>query len=290
MSAIFRTAAQTAAGLDFRPNGFRHLLRRFIHRLCINLCARRTGTDGEPIAVLILNGRAGQHRNVGLADAHGLVVEFSIFLGHDNAHQNIAVLGAFGVLGKRHNAALVQLYLCVQHEEHGQHIGKAEPAVQAAADGRQIAKLHADNVAHGFAHSTVRVGCQSFVQLQRAQRGHRTDPELGFGLLDGVQSQTGQVDCRADIQRLHLEPDHAADHAVGLFLVERIRFLERLGFFVFPYRQHTLYPLSFRGMCYLFSILLLFYHKICYNAVVNIKIQRKEKVVGKEPPCSQISA
>ena len=36
-------------------------------------------------------------------------------------------------------------------------------------------------------------------------------------------------------------------------------------------------------MCYLFSILLLFYHKICYNAVVNIKIQRKEKVVGKEP-------
>ncbi len=124
----------------------------------------------------------------------------------------------------------VQLYLCVQHEEHGQHIRKAEPAVQAAADGRKIAKLHADNVAHGFAHSTVRVGCQSFVQLQSAQRGLRTDPELGFGLLDGVQSQTGQVDCRADIQRLHLEPDHAADHAVGLFLVERIRFLERLGF------------------------------------------------------------
>ena len=26
VSAIFRTAAQTAAGLDFRPNGFRHLL------------------------------------------------------------------------------------------------------------------------------------------------------------------------------------------------------------------------------------------------------------------------
>ena len=154
--------------------------------------------------------------------------------------------------------------------------------VSTSEKPNRLYRLHADNVAHGFAHSTVRVGCQSFVQLQRAQRGHRTDPELGFGLLDGVQSQTGQVDCRADIQRLHFEPDHAADHAVGLFLVERIRFLERLDFFVFPYRQHTLYPLSFRGMCYLFSILLLFYHKICYNAVVNIKIQRKEKVVGKE--------
>ena len=37
-------------------------------------------------------------------------------------------------------------------------------------------------------------------------------------------------------------------------------------------------------MCYLFSILLLFYHKICYNAVVNTKalglVRHAEQVLG----------
>ena len=55
----------------------------------------------------------------------------------------------------------------------------------------------------------------------------------------------GQVDGCADIDGLHLEPDHAAQDAVGLFLVELPGFFQTFGPFVFSDRHHMQVPFFF---------------------------------------------
>lgn len=64
------------------------------------------------------------------------------------------------------------------------------------------------------------------VLFQLAQCNHGTNGKAALGLLYGVQSQTGQVDGCTDIDVLHFEPDHAAQHTVGLFLVQLPRFFQ----------------------------------------------------------------
>ena len=50
-----------------------------------------------------------------------------------NSQTDFPVVGALGVLSKRHDAALIKLYGSVQREEHGEHVGETETAVNAAA-------------------------------------------------------------------------------------------------------------------------------------------------------------
>ena len=69
-----------------------------------------------------------------------------------------AVIGHRGKLRQRHPARPVQLDLAVQRQKQRQHIGKAEPAIDAAAHRGAVAELHADNVAHSLPHSPRGVG------------------------------------------------------------------------------------------------------------------------------------
>ena len=152
--------------------------------------------------------------------------------------QNIAVIGHRGKLRQRHPARPVQLDLAVQRQKQRQHIGKAEPAIDAAAHRGAVAELHADNVAHSLPHSPRSVGVQGGVRFQIAQRCHSADDDLGVSLLDRIQPQGRQVDGRADIDLFHLEPEHTAQHAVGLFLVQLPCLLPRGGAGIFAYRHH----------------------------------------------------
>jgi len=183
-------------------------------------------------------GGAGQHREIGLAVAHRLVAEAGVLLRHEDPHEDVPVIGALGVLRKGHDAALVQLHRGVQRKEDGQHVRKAEAAVEAAAHSGEVAQLDAHDVAHRLPHCAFGVGGEALVQLELAQRHHRTDGKALLRLLDGIEAEARQVDGSAHIDVLHLEPDHAAEDTVLLFLVELPRLLETFGLFVFPNGHH----------------------------------------------------
>ena len=53
------------------------------------------------------------------------------------------------------------------------------------------------------------------------------------------------LDGCADIDVLHFEPDHAAQHTVGLFLVQLPRFFQSFGPLIFSDRHHSCRFLSF---------------------------------------------
>ena len=89
------------------------------------------------------------------------------------------------------------------------------------------------------------IGGKAGVLFQLPQCDHSTDGKTVLGLLYGVQSQTGQVDGCADIDVLHFEPDHAAQHTVGLFLVQLPRFFQSFGPLIFSDRHHSCRFLSF---------------------------------------------
>ena len=193
MVAVFGAAAQIALGLDRCPHfcgkAVCQQLRRLgrVGRQVKPHCLARPGTDGEAIALGRFGGGAGQHREIGLAVPHRLVTERSRFLRHDHPHEEIPVVGAGGVLGQRHDAALVQLYRGVQCQEQGQHIREPEAAINAAAHGGKVAQLHTHDMPHGLPHGSVRVCGQPSVQLQLPQGDHGPDGELLLRLLDGIQ-------------------------------------------------------------------------------------------------------
>ena len=168
-----------------------------------------------------------------------------MLLRHEDAHEDVPVVGALGVLSKRHDAALIKLYGSVQREEHGEYVGETEAAVNAAAHGGEVAQLDAHDVAHRLPHGTVRIGGEAGVQLELAQRHHRSDGKALVRLLDGVEAEARQVDGRADIDILHLEPYHAAEDTVGALLVELPSLLEAFSPLVFPNGHHMQYPLFF---------------------------------------------
>ena len=101
--------------------------------------------------------------------------------------QNIAVIGHRGKLRQLHPARPVQLDLAVQRQKQRQNIGKAEPAIDAAAHRGAVAELHADNVAHSLPHSPRGVGIQGGARFQIAQRCHSADEDLGVSLLNRIQ-------------------------------------------------------------------------------------------------------
>ena len=88
-------------------------------------------------------------------------------------------------------------------------------------------------MAHRLPHCPLGVGSQPFVQLQLAEGDHGPDGKALLRLLNGVQPQAGKIGGGADVDVFHLEPDHAAQHPVGLFLVELPGFLQAFCFFVF---------------------------------------------------------
>ena len=69
-----------------------------------------------------------------------------------HAHEYIPVKRHFGKLRQRDDPALIKLDRSVQRKEHREHIGKAEPPVNAPAERCSIPKLYADNMAQRFAH------------------------------------------------------------------------------------------------------------------------------------------
>ena len=91
---------------------------------------------------------------------------------------------------------------------------------------------------HRLPHCALGVGGEALVQLELAQRHHRADGKALLRLLDGIEAEARQVDGSAHIDVLHLEPDHAAEDTVLLFLVELPRLLETFGLFVFPNGHH----------------------------------------------------
>ena len=90
------------------------------------------------------------------------------------------------------------------------------------------------------------------MELDLPQGHHGPDGKVLGRFLNFVQPKARQVDGGADIDVLHLEPDHAADDPIVSLLVELPGFLEAFGPFVFPDRHHTQY-LSFFD-CYFYFI------------------------------------
>ncbi len=87
----------------------------------------------------------------------------------------------------------------VQRHKQREHIGKAEPAVDAAAHSGAVAELHAHDMAHSLPHCAMGVRSKSGVRFQLRSVAMAPMANLGVGLLDGIQPQTGQVDGCADI-------------------------------------------------------------------------------------------
>ena len=100
--------------------------------------------------------------------------------------------------------------------------------------------------------------------FQLAQGDHGTDRKAVVRFLDGVQTKTGQVDGCADRDGLHLEPDHAAQHAVGSFLVQLPRFLQTFGPLIFSDRHHRCRFLSFLFL----TVLILTQTPIAFQSVI----------------------
>ena len=222
MGAVLGTAAQVAAGLDGCLHGGGQLRRVAVRRDKHGL--HRACADGKAVLPLRrAGGCTGQDREMGRA--HRLVLHLQPRrLAQADVGQNIAVIGHRGKLRQRHPARPVQLDLAVQRQKQRQHIGKAEPAIDAAAHRGAVAELYADNVAHSLPHSPRGGGIQGGVRFQIAQRCHSAEGR--------------QVDGRADIDLFHLEPEHTAQHAVGLFLVQLPCLLQRGGAGIFAYRHH----------------------------------------------------
>ena len=74
-------------------------------------------------------------------------------------------------------------------------------------------------MAHRFPHRAICISMKSRIKFQIPQRHHAADPEFLFRLLDGAESETGEVDRRTDLHLSHFQPDHAAKHAVALLLI-----------------------------------------------------------------------
>ena len=74
-------------------------------------------------------------------------------------------------------------------------------------------------MAHGLPRRAVRVCIESRIKLQVSQCHHAADPEFLPRLLDGVKSETGEIDRRTDLHLSHFQPDHTAEHAVALLLI-----------------------------------------------------------------------
>ena len=110
-------------------------------------------------------------------------------------------------------------------------------------------------MAHSLPHSAVGVGGKPRVLFQLTQGDHSADGKALFGLLNGIQPQTGKVNGGADIDGFHLQPDHAAQNAVCFFLVQLPRFLQTFCPLVFSDRHHVQYLsfLSLRYLCFYFS-------------------------------------
>ena len=117
-------------------------------------------------------------------------------------------------------------------------------------------------MAHSLTHGTVGVGSKPRMLLQLAQGDHSADGKAILGLLNGIQSQTGKVDGGADIDGFHLQPDHAAQNAVWLFLVQLPRFLQTFCPLIFSDRHHVQY-LSFLSLRYLF-----FYFSTAFDIIL----------------------
>ena len=59
-------------------------------------------------------------------------------------------------------------------------------------------------MAHGLPRRAVRVCIESRIKLQVSQCHHAADPEFLLRLLDGVKSETGEVDRRTDLTAMPL--------------------------------------------------------------------------------------
>ncbi len=193
--------------------------------------------------------RHGQHGEIGRNVALRQVHDPPRCLRHDHLGEDVARRARQRrKICQRHLARVVQRDPRIQRKEQSQHIGKAEPAPQAAAERRAVAELHADDVLDRFLHGALREFCESLVQLERAQRHHRADAVFGIGFLNFVQSQIAQVDRRADLPLVHLEPQHAAQHHIIFLLTKRVSLVQTLRPYILIDRKHLSHPsvLSFR--------------------------------------------
>ena len=137
---------------------------------------------------------------------------------------------------------MVKFGVGIKRHKCSEYVGKTVAAENTAADRRQIAELHADNMAHGFTHGIMRIFVQSRIRFQIAQRNHRADGKLAVCFFNGVEFEIGKVDGDIHIARLHFQPEHAADDAVCLFLVQFICFFQRLHFTNFFNCKHISSP------------------------------------------------
>ena len=237
MLPVFRAAAKVGAGLNLRAHDLRQRVRRALRREHDGLSGPRA--EGKAVCSVRKPRRgAGERGKVRFCRAYGLIEEGGVFLRDMHAHEDIPVIRHLGKPRERDDPALIKLNRGVQRQKQREHIGKAEPAVNAPAERRGGAKLHADDAPQRFAHSAVGVLVQPRVRFERAQRGHRADGEALRRFPDRVQTETGKVDRRADGGVLHFEPEHAADHAARALLVERPGLLERSGADVFANGYH----------------------------------------------------
>ena len=75
--------------------------------------------------------------------------------------------------------------------------------------------------------------------LQLTQRGHGTDGKFRFRLLHGVQPQSAEINGGADAAPAQLQPQHAAENAAALFLVQLPSLLQTLRFYVIADGYHV---------------------------------------------------
>ena len=187
------------------------------------------GAHGQLHLPVPAGGRTGQHREVGAGVAHRAVDHGAGGLFQDHMGEDVPVIGQGGKLFQRHAPGLEQFHLAVGAQQHGEHVGKAEPPPDAAAHRGHVAELHAHNVLEGVFHRAAGQGRNARVMFQFAQGHHGPDAVFFVGFLDGIQPQTTQVDGGAHRDVGLPQPQHTAQHMAAPVLVQLIGLFKTFG-------------------------------------------------------------
>ena len=122
-------------------------------------------------------------------------------------------------LGERHAAGARQLNIRIERQEQREHIGKAEPAIDAAAHRGGVTQLHAHDIVDGELKDMVDKCVELGMALELAQGTHGTDAKLGLGLLDLIEPAGRKVNRRRHATRTQAHPDAAAHNLVVTVLL-----------------------------------------------------------------------
>ena len=143
--------------------------------------------------------------------------------------ENIAVPDFLLIIRKLYGAALIKHHLGIQRKQQRADIRKTKATVHAAAQGCAIAELRAHDRRKCFGKYAAKGSIQRSMRFHLTQRGHRAQDKGIRRFFNIVQIQLRKIQRRNLVQAAHAQPHIACNNHRALFLIQGVRFLQRLG-------------------------------------------------------------